>query len=133
MNIDFAFICDYAEAGNKINAMGIGFDTIFAQKVPARHPQFFLVFQTRANVVEAGEKNLKVSLIDADGKDIMPPLTAKFVVERPPTGTESVGKIALGLGNIAFPRYGDYSIHATVDGEEKVRIPLKVAPPPQAQ
>ena len=30
MTVDFAFVCDYAEVGGKINAMGIGFDTIFA-------------------------------------------------------------------------------------------------------
>ena len=42
MQVDFAFICDYAEATNKINALGIGFDTIMAQKAPVKHPSFFL-------------------------------------------------------------------------------------------
>ena len=41
MQVDFAFICDYAEATNKINALGIGFDTIMAARVPTRHPHFF--------------------------------------------------------------------------------------------
>ena len=44
MNLDFAFICDYAEVSGKINALGIGFDTIYSPKVPAKHPLFFLVF-----------------------------------------------------------------------------------------
>ena len=45
MRVDFAFLCDHAEVSGKINALGIGFDTIYARKVPARHPYFFLVAQ----------------------------------------------------------------------------------------
>jgi hypothetical protein len=67
--VDFAFICDYAEATGKINALGIGFDTIFAPNVPTKHPSFFLVVQLRASTVEAGDKQLKISLIDADGQN----------------------------------------------------------------
>ena len=82
MNVDFAFICDYAEATGKINALGIGFDTIYAPNVPAKHPSFFLVIQLRVNVVEAGEKTLEVRLIDEDGKDIIPTVSGKFSIQK---------------------------------------------------
>ncbi len=131
MKPDFAFICDYADVSGKINALGIGFDTIYAPKVPARHPHFFLVIQLRANVVEAGEKNLEVRLIDEDGTDIIPTLRAKFTIPKPTAGTESLGRIALRLQNVEFPRYCSYSLHAVVEGHEMFNIPLKVAPPPQ--
>lgn len=131
MNIDFAFICDYAEATRKINAIGIGFDTIFAPKVPCKHPSFFLVIQLRANVVEAGEKTLEVHLIDEDGKDIIPTLKGKVSIPKPVSGTESVGRIAMQFINVEFPRYGLYSLHAVIEGHEMVHMPLKVSPPPQ--
>jgi len=99
MKLDFAFICDYAEATRKINALGIGFDTIYAPKVPCKHPSFFLVIQLRANVVEAGEKNLEVRLIDEDGKDIIPAIGGKFSIPKPSAGTESIGRIAMQFGN----------------------------------
>ena len=132
MKPDFAFICDYAETAGKINALGIGFDTIYAPNVPCKHPSFFLVIQLRANVVEAGEKNLEIRLIDEDGKDIMPILRGKFSIPKPETGTESLGRIALQLRNTEFPRYGSYSLHAVIEGHEMVRVPLKVSPPPQS-
>ena len=72
MKVDFAFLCDHAEISGKINALGIGFDTIYAQQVPARHPYFFLVAQVRASIAEAGDKQLTVRLIDEDGKDLTP-------------------------------------------------------------
>jgi hypothetical protein len=130
VNVDFAFVCDYAEVTGKISALGIGFDTIHAPKVPIRHPTFFLVLQLRTSVVEAGEKNLEVDLIDSDGKKIIPPLKAKFNIPKPPSGTESVGKLAMRFDGVEFPKYGAYSLHVVVEGHEMVRIPLNVSPPP---
>ncbi len=130
MQVDFAFICDYAEATNKVNALGIGFDTIMAIRIPVRHPSFFLVIQLRANVVEAGEKNFEVHLIDDDGKQIIPPVKGKLNIPRPPAGTESTGRIAMRFDGVEFPRYGTYSIHVMVEGHEMSRIPLRVTQPP---
>ena len=132
MLVDFAFICDYAEATGKINALGIGFDTIFSPTMPAKHPLFCLVIQLRANVVEAGEKNLKVSLIDEDGKNVIPDINGKFNVPKPREGLESKARLALHFGNVEFPKYGSYSVHAVIDGHDMVSIPLKVSPPPRS-
>ena len=133
MKLDFAFICDYAEAPRKINALGIGFDTIYAPNVPCKHPSFFLVIQLRASVVEAGEKNLEVRLIDEDGRDIIPTVSRKFSLPMPTGGTESTSRITMQFGNVEFPRYGSYSLHAVIEGQEMVRVPLRVSPPPQTK
>ena len=132
MNIDFAFICDYAEISNKINALGIGFDTIFATTVPATHPSFFLVFQVRANTVECGEKSFNVALIDEDGKEIIPKISGKFPIPKPTEGTESKARIAMQLGMVKFPKHGLYSIHAVIEGHDMIDIPLQVIPPPKS-
>jgi hypothetical protein len=134
MQVDFAFICDYAEATNKINALGIGFDTIMAAKVPVRHPTFFLVIQMRATIVETGEKNFEIHMIDDDGHEIVPALKSKLNIPRPPAGTENTGRIAMRFDNVEFPRFGSYSIHVVIEGHEMARIPLRVSqapPPPQ--
>ncbi len=133
MKPDFAFVCDYAEVTGKINALGIGFDTIYAPNVPAKHSSFFLVIQLRANVVEAGEKNLEVHLIDEDGKDIIPVLRGKFSIPKSTGGTESIGRIAMQFHNVEFPQYGSYSLHAVIEGLEMVRVPLRVSPPSQTK
>jgi hypothetical protein len=130
VQVDFAFICDYAEATNKVNALGIGFDTIMAGQVPVRHPNFFLVMQLRANLVEAGEKNFEIALIDDEGREVLPPLKGKINIPRPPSGTESTGRLSMRFDNVEFPRYGSYSLHVVVEGHEMVRIPLRVLPAP---
>ena len=63
----FAFICDFADAsGGKINALGIGFDTIYAKEVPTTHPHFYLVLKLRADAAEAGDKDIRINLIVID-------------------------------------------------------------------
>src|SRR4030042_3179220 len=114
MKVDFAFICDYADAGGKINALGIGFDTIYARKVPVKHPIFSFVLQLRASLEDVGTKKIEVRLIDEDGKDIVPAINKIIQIRRPSTGTEIVTRIALQFGNVQFPRYGHYSIHAVL-------------------
>lgn len=130
VNIDFAFICDYAEATGKINAMGIGFDTIYAPVAPCKHPFFYLVAQLRASSLEAGEKELEVHLIDEDGKDVIPPLKGKIAIPRPPVGTESIARVAMQFNNVEFPRYGLYSLRAELEGREVISIPLRISAPP---
>ena len=131
MVIDFAFVCDYADSGNKLSALGIGFDTIYAQEVPCRHPSFHLVAQLRASVAEAGRKDVNIRLIDADGKDVIPPISAGMEVPQPPPGAlEAVGRLVVGFGGIKFTAYGQYALHVVVQGNEMVRIPIRVAQPP---
>jgi len=133
MKIDFAFICDYADtSGGKINALGIGFDTIYASTIPIHHPLFFLVFQIRANVVEAGEKSMVVNLIDDDGQNIIPPLNGKINIAKPAAGTESVGRVAMAFNGVRFPKYGSYSLHAVVEGHDMVNVSMKVSQPPKS-
>ncbi|MBI2843892.1 MAG: hypothetical protein HYX78_10875 [Armatimonadetes bacterium] len=131
MDVDFAFICDYAEPGNKISALGIGFDTIYSPQVPCVHPSFHLVAQFRASIAEAGSKDIEIRLIDADGRDVIPRFKGKLNVPQPPSGAlDTVGKLVVGFAGVRFPDYGQYALHVVVQGNEKVRIPLRVAQPP---
>ena len=130
MKVDFAFLCDHAEISGKINALGIGFDTIYAREVPARHPYFYLVAQIRASIAEAGDKELTVRLIDEDGKDLTPEIRTAMSIGSPRQGKlESLGRISIGFNNVKFPRYANCSVHAVIDGHEMIRIPLSIEPP----
>ena len=132
MQLDFAFICDYAETPGKINALGIGFDTIYAPKVPCRHPYFFLVIQARANTLETGEKKLELDLIDEDGTAVIKPISVNLSLPKPAPGNEAVSKLAVQFQGVEFPRYGTYTVHALLDGNDLVAIPLRILPAPAA-
>ena len=130
MNTDFAFICDYAEATGKINALGIGFDTIYAAQLPARHAHFSLVLQLRASVVEVGQKRIQVNLIDEDGQAVVPPVQGQLHVPRAEGASPSVARFVMEFGNLEFKRYGFYSVRVVIEGLEVASIPFRVAAPP---
>lgn len=131
MNTDFAFICDHAEAGVKINALGIGFDTIYAVKVPVKHGHFSFVMQIRTTVVEVGNKQLEIHIIDDDGKDIIPPVRNTIQLKMKEGSSEAVARIVMEFGNVEFPDYGTYSVKAAIDGIEMSSINFNVIQPPQ--
>lgn len=129
MKVDFAFLCDYAEVAGKIYALGVGFDTIYAPQVPAKHPHFTLVAQLRASSVEAGPKNVEVRLIDEDGQDVIPPIRHQIVIPKG-TATESKGRLLLEFGNVEFRRHGSYSVRIVIEQLEMIDVPFRVTPPP---
>jgi len=131
MKVDYAFICDYAEASAKVNALGIGFDTIYAPKVPFKHRHFCFVVQLRTSIVEAGQKKIEVHLIDQDGNDVLPVMQGQVAIPKIEGKAESIGRIVMEFGNIELKSYGSHSIRLTVEGVEMVSIPFTVSEPPK--
>ena len=132
MNVDFAFICDYAEARDKIYALGIGFDTVYAAKLPTR-ARFYVVAQLRFGQSETGTNSLAIHLIDADGKDVIKPVSGQIEVNTPPPGMfETTARFTMAFDGTEFKNYGDYSLKIRVNGQQLVSIPLRVAAPPKA-
>ena len=125
MEVDFAFLCDYAENAAKVNALGIGFDTISAPEVPCRHGQMHLVVQFRANVTEQGIKRARIEMIDADGGSVAT-VEGEMDIRVPDGGTEALARLAVAFNGIEFPRFGDYSIHILIDDNEMKRIGFHV-------
>lgn len=132
MKVNFGFLCDYADnTGGKLNAMGIGFDTIYANTVPATHRQMFAVVSIEFSSVEVGPKEVALHIINADGGQVIPPIARTLDVPNPTRGysfhTENV---VIGIGDLTFPSYGDYSVVWLVGSTEVQRMNVKVAAPP---
>jgi len=131
MDVEFAFICDYAEVAGKINALGVGFDRVNAPKLPARHPHFHVVAQLRFSLTEVGSKDMTVNLIDADGENVVPTIQGSLEVAKPQAGSlYAKGRVNIGFGNVEFKKYGEHSVRVTIQGREVISIPFDVAQPP---
>jgi hypothetical protein len=133
MHTDFAFVCDAAEVTAKINALGIGFDTIYAAQLPIRHPHFTLVVQLRASPAEAGQKRIEVGLVDEDGKDVIKPVQGQFSIPRTEGRTYSIGRFVLEFNSVEFKTYGAYTLAVAVEGMEVASIPFRLLQPPKPQ
>ena len=131
MQPEFAFLCDYAEeAGGKIHAVGIGWDTIYAAQVPATHSVLAFVARLRGTTAERGSKEVSIRLLDADGSDVIPPLERAFSFE--PKANTLVGymNLVIQLGGIQLKKYGSYAVHLVVQGNEMAAVSFQVSEPP---
>ena len=130
MQIDFAFLCDYADVSGKINALGIGFTTILAPELPVVHQQMHLVVQFRASVAETGRKEVSVKIIDADGIALQDDISGIVEIKSPIPGVEGTARLHVAIMNLKFLHFGDYALHVVVDNNEMHRIPFEVKQPP---
>ena len=130
MELDFAFICDYADTQGKVAALGIGFDTIYAKELPCRHALMCFVTRLRAHRTESGHKTVKVDIIDSEGAEVAT-TTGDIEFKQPPDNIlESTATVAFRFEGLEFQRYGAYSLHLLLDGNEIHRIGLNVSPLP---
>ena len=129
VQLDLAFICDYADSTAKVVAIGIGFDQIHAPDLPARHPRLCVVARFRAHKTEIGQKQARVVIMDADGAETA---AVQGIVDFTDTldRLETTATLVVNFDNLTFNHYGPYAAHVLLDGNEMHRMPFEVSQPP---
>lgn len=126
MNIEVFTLCDAATGDSgKLNILG-AFDTIFAAKMPAIHPQCAIALRIRFESIERGEHKVIVNFVDTDGKHIIPPLNGAIQVNFREDQRYSSSNLILNIQQLKLPRYGEYSIDVAIDGKQEASLPLLV-------
>ena len=133
MNVEYAFLCDYANSSNKLTAVGIGIDSIYVGGLPAIHPQLFVVLALKFTASETGRKRaFEVHLQDADAKDIIPPITGDLDIQTPAEGmTYRTHRIVSGLYGLKLEQLGNYQISWLIDGNEAHSLHFRVIQRPK--
>ncbi|UCF43131.1 MAG: hypothetical protein JSV99_11220 [Planctomycetota bacterium] len=126
MNIDAFLLCDCAtDQGGKLNVLG-AFDSIFANKMPAVHRACTIAARIRFEKIEEGEHQVRIDVVDEDGKAVVPRLDGEISVKvREGAGSAAVNLI-LNLQGLKFERYGRYGINLAIDGRHIQSLPFSV-------
>jgi hypothetical protein len=130
MEIEFAFLCDYAQQESKLNAIGIGWDTIMAPELPVRHTIMTFVARLRGSITEVGVKDVTIRIIDADGQDVIPPVQQQMQFNVQAPALFGFLNVVIQLGGLEFRNYGAYAIHLLLSGNELARVAFQVIQPP---
>ena len=131
MNVELFALCDAAtEAGGKLNLLG-AFDAIVAPALPAVHPSCAVALRIRFQRIEAGTHRVKVAVVDADGKHVIPPFGTDVTLRLAEQDESAVANLILNLQQLRMERYGRYSIDLAVDGRQEGSLPLYLKPLPQ--
>jgi hypothetical protein len=128
MKIELLALADFAaDYGGKLSVVGI-FDTIFARQMPAVHPHCCLAVKLRFEKFETGQKRVRLSIADADGKLIFPAMEVPINVVMPPDAQTNTIQVVANIAAMKFESFGEYSIDLALDGEHEGRTPLFMRP-----
>jgi hypothetical protein len=135
MDIEIFALCDAAtDSGGKLNILG-AFDRIYVRQLPAVHPHCAIALRIRFDRIEAGEHRVRISLIDADGKPVIPSLDGNINVNIPPDLTSICANLVLDINGLKLEKADLYSIELAIDGRHEKSLPLTVVqikPPRQS-
>ncbi len=128
MQVNLAVLCDAANVSRegKLNILG-EFDSIHASSFPLTYPTMVLVVRLEAHPTEVGDHRRKLQHLDADGRNVVPPLEGEFATgEGPFLGVPvRTAPIILQMHGVRFDRPGHYSFELLVDGHHLRSLPLQ--------
>ena len=126
MNVQVAILCDAATDDNgKLNLLG-AFDTIYAQQLPAVHPQCAVALRVTFMSGDEGDRKLKLNFVDADGHPIMPPINIPVTVVMPDDAHFVTRNFIVNIQQLKFESPGLYSTDIALDDKTQASIPLLV-------
>ena len=137
MRVTLAKFCDYAcqVDGGKGSLIGM-FDTIGGYHYPLIHPTFFICVEFEFEPIEAGrEANIRMTLIDEDGKELMG-VQGQFVVPQSHGAKPATMFQSFRIDGMNFPRPGHYRLDILNNeepvGESRLYLVQSTGPtPPQ--
>lgn len=126
MDVQVAALCDSAADYNgKLCVLGV-FDTIGVRQFPVAHPHCSIAVRIVFHAGEEGRHQLKLALIDEDGRSLLPKIEPTLDVKMPDHMYFASSNLVFNLQGLKFEKAGHYSIDLSVDGKIAARIPLQV-------
>ncbi len=129
MNTEIFTLCASANTANgSLNIQGV-FDVFRTEQVPMRSPPFAIVVNIRFRKSEQGNKTLKFSFMDADGKAALDPLEQNLTFQAANDVSTASKYHLLIIQTVRFHRFGEYSLDLAIDGKLIGSIPLYILKP----
>lgn len=126
MEVQIAALCDSAADYNgKLCVLG-AFDTIGVHQLPAVHPHCSIALRIMFTPTDEGAHQMKVTLIDADGRSLLPKIEPTIEVRMPENMFFCSNNLVLNLQGLKFEKAGQYSIDISMDGNMIARVPLQI-------
>jgi hypothetical protein len=124
MQLEILTFCDAAtEYGGRLNILGAT-DTLLVPATPFKYPHCALAMRLRVARIEEGEHNVRMMIIDADGRPLLN-IDGKVNI-RLGGGMSGVVNLIVNAATLEFKEAGEYAIEIAVDGIQIGSSPLFV-------
>ena len=112
-------------ANGEINILGAT-DVILVPQFPVSI-LCCIVGKLRFQKIEEGVKEIKFSIIDSDGNELLPaPPPQQINIQIPPGASSAGAAIVVGIPSLQIPRPGEYEVNLAVNGRQEMTIPIFV-------
>ena len=128
MHLRLAVLADAANttAEGKLNLLG-EFNVIFATSVPCTWPRMFLVLKLETDPGEGGHHNLRIRVIDQDGRPVTQDILGEVDFgERFRPGLPLSGTLIFEIRGASFQNLGTYEFEVYVGDHVITKVPLYV-------
>ena len=126
MKIELFTVCDFAaDYSGKLTVVGI-FDTLNAKQVPVVHPHWCVAAKLRFDKIEEGQKKIRFSISDTDGRTVLPATELAIAAIVPHDLPSATANLVLNIGGVKFDRFGEHSVNLAIDDRHEASIPLFV-------
>ena len=126
MKIELFTVSDFAaDYAGKLSVVGI-FDTLSAKQTPVVHHQWSVAAKIRFEKIEEGQKRVRFSISDADGRSVLPPIEMPIAATVPADSPSATVNLVMNIGGIKFDHFGEYSVDLALDGRHEASTPLYV-------
>ena len=133
MKVELFTLADYAVAvpGGKLTIVGT-FDRLSPPQLPFQQPAFYLVGKLRFDATEVGEKRVKFTISNPDGKMIGALPEVRVPVAMRDDEYTTAMQVVLRINGLPLAEAGDHSINLLIDDktEATLLLTIKVAPKP---
>jgi uncharacterized protein DUF6941 len=126
MKVETFCLCDAATvSGGKLNILG-AFDSIQTAQAPAVHSQCAIALRLRFTRIEEGNHRIKITIVDEDGRSIMPELEGTMAVKFGADDDSAVANFVINIQQLKLDKFGQYAIDLAVDSRHEASLPLVV-------
>ena len=131
MKIEVFALCDFAaDYGGKLNVVGV-FDSVGSAQMPVVYPHCCIAARIRFEKIEEGQKRVRLSICDEDGKMLLPAIEVPVTVAFPPNAHSTTVQVIGNIGGLKLDRYGEYSVDIAIDGRQEASLPFFVTQVPR--
>ncbi len=122
----FTFLCDAAvESDGKLTAVGVGIDTLGSGQVPFQHKRLCLVIGFHYEAEDAGERGLRLQVVEADGRDLVPRQETPISFPMP-NEPKATARFVTEHNGLQFNNWGTHEFRIFLDEELVAAVPLNV-------
>ncbi|HLP00587.1 MAG TPA: hypothetical protein VK163_01080 [Opitutaceae bacterium] len=129
MQLEILTLCREARYNGQVLDIAGAFDIFVTPRMPLIVPTCWLAGRVRFERIEEGDHQLKLMIMDADGRLVVPEISEDLTVQFARDLPTVCKAFAIQFNQLVLPEHGEYAIKVAVDRISLASVPIYVLPP----